>query len=607
MTELTYPKTQQLSDLDKLAQMLTCSRSAFTPIFDNQAAKQPGSKRFNFIAMGLGTNQTKQAFLNALHEAHQNKWLKELWEQLISAGFVDTTSKSSVVLQQLTGKSPGFIDSRIMARGMIKCLKQICLIEIDYKGTKSSGSGFLVGPNAVITCGHVVRCLLNDKDKHGVKKDSHKSIKVRFDHMTGSSEPLICSLLESDWLLDYSPPHPDETDRLGRGTLDRLVSEQKLDGYLDYAVLGLATSPGCERGVVDLQTQTDTPHKGETWWILQHPEAFTQQVATGKFEGYRTDEEQRLLYSIDTLPGSSGGLVVNSEFQCVGLHQGAIKDSDVNGSRLNTGIAVGAILGKLKRDVLNPDPSEMPLFRRANDAGPIIGRENCRKWILNGLSGPTRINYVYSRGSHNGTSFSYEIMQACLPDDENVLTRISTDDLPLEAAGTAAELLKRMGIDLEPVLPDPAIAETTATAWIKANLLPAFRQLFNNAAAEIVYWLIIDDIDSKPIPDSGVRLFLEALYADIETMPNLRIVLVGQDYKPPSANARLTCEEVVKEPERAEIEHYIRRRFVQANIEFFIGSGETKRLANLVERSGTLDIRQLDQYIQRKLDPVFSN
>lgn len=610
MNDLDEPELQVLSndiqplvELEKLARFLNCSRKQFEVVFDQQAKKvSSDNSLFKVIALGC---KDKQAFIKAMQEAYDNNWLGDLWEQLISAEFVESSSDSYVVLQQFTGDTPDFIDGSLLTKGMIKCIKQVCLVEVKNDEKVHTGSGFLIGPNAIITSGHVISCLLDEHNQ--AKPESDDKVTVRFDHLTDSSKPLVCNLLKPCWLLDYSPAHPDESDKFGRRTIEGIVGERKLDGYLDYAVLALSTSPGFERGVIDLNIERDSLTEGERLWILQHPQAFEQQVAEGKFEKYGTDDDRRLLYSNDTSNGSSGGLVVDDQFQCVGLHQGAIEDSDENGSKLNTGIAIDAIRKKLKDDVLKPHPSAVPLFRRANDAGPIIGRENCRKWIHDSVDGVSRINYVYSSSRNKGTSFSYEIMQACLPDSEHVLTRVSTDDLGVEALETAEVLLKRMSLDNVDSLPDPVNADTASAAWIKDTLLPAFRQLFNSTAGEALHWLIINDIDKEPIADSGVRLFLDALYAKIESMPRLRIVLIGQDYKPPSANEKLAREEIVDDPYHQEIERYIQRRYVQRNIDFFSAGGETERLASLVERSGSRRIEELDEYIKTKFDPMINS
>ncbi len=595
-----------MSEFVEIATCLSCSRGEFITIFD-QTRKACGASSLPFmiIARGIGPEKTNMAFATALEDADEKDWFETLWKALGAAGYVSSSppEKAATTLQQMCSDRPGFIDTTNFSAGLLRRQKQICLIEIDNGVSK--GSGFLVGPNAVMTSGHVVMNLL-DADNYP-KADSHKRIKIKFDHLSNSETPKLCNVLKDQWLLDYSPPHTTETQQEGRVTADRTLIDTSLVSHLDFAIIGLASCIGNERGFVDLKEQSAPTTKGSRWLILQHPEAFEQQFAYGEFENYRENtNKQRVLYSIDTLPGSSGGLVVNSDFQFTALHQGAMPERDVAESKMNTGIAADAIREVVK-DVQTPDPSAVLQFRRSDDTGPIIGRVECQQWIHKGRQGKAKIINIHARRGTKGSSFSMEILRACLPESEHTLTLISASELGIEAINAATTILEKMGCDAASQLPDPANAETTSAAWIKATLMPVFKERLNHAPGAKLHWLVIDNMDSEPLPNSGVRLFLEALYADIEAMPEMRIVLIGLKKRPTSASAKLCLEEIVKSPKPEEIENYICMRYVENQIDWYHQGGETGRLARLVDRTSSSDIESLDDHIKQNVDPMIMN
>lgn len=595
-----------MSEFDDLAASLSCSRSEFEIIF-NQSRTVSGtdSLPFMFVARGIGPDKTQTAFATALKYANKKDWLSVLWKDLVAAGYVtDSLPEESVTqLQQLCGERPGFFDTAVFSAGMVRRQKQVCLVVVDDGASK--GSGFLVGPNAVITSGHVVKNLLNSDNQP--LTETHKRIKIKFDHLSNDETPVLCNVLKDSWLLDYSPPHISETGQANRVTNGAKLIDSSLVDHLDFAVLGLASCPGNERGFVNLKQKPATPIKGASWLILQHPEAFEQQFDYGDFEGFREKtDQQRVLYSINTLPGSSGGLVVDNDFNFAALHQGAIPELDVNDSKMNTGIAAEAIRQVVK-DVQTPDSSAVLQFRRSGDTGPIIGREDCQRWIHKSRLGNPRIVHVYTRSGTKGSSFSIDIMRACLPESEHSITSVSAGELGIEAITAAKMILDKLGINDSTQLPDPARVETTSPAWIKATLLPAFRERINQSTAAKMHWLVIDNIDSEPLPDSGVRLFLEALYANIESMPELRIVLIGLKQRPVSAAARLTQEEVINIPNAEEIERYICMRYVENQIDWYHQGGETNRLARLLDRTSDSDIVELDKHVMNNVDPMIKN
>lgn len=88
------------------------------------------------------------------------------------------------------------------------------------------------------------------------------------------------------------------------------------NGDADYAILRLANDPGDTFGWTRLQHVDPLP--GERLAVIQHPGGGLKQVHTGPLSDH-LDHYVRYLY-IDTLPGSDGAGVIDSEGYLIGVH-----------------------------------------------------------------------------------------------------------------------------------------------------------------------------------------------------------------------------------------------------------------------------------------------
>jgi hypothetical protein len=190
----------------------------------------------------------------------------------------------------------------------------VCLIE----GPVKSGTGVLIAADRVLTCFHVVKEL---EATSGLSKH----VAVRFDYKT--DEPGIetstgrAYTLASTWLLGKSPVEA-----------------------LDFAVLQLAEPagedevvglPGTKRGWV---TPIDAGFEvGAPIFIMQHPASTMMKISGGAI---RTMELKppRIVYTANTLPGSSGAPCFSHGWDLIALHQAG------DAAIANKGIPCSAIL-----------------------------------------------------------------------------------------------------------------------------------------------------------------------------------------------------------------------------------------------------------------------
>lgn len=248
---------------------------------------------------------------------------------------------TSTVLEALVDRDAGFGDFRSWLEKASALERQVCRVEIDQK---PSGTGFLVGPNLVLTNQHVVR---------GVGPDQGGRVRVRFD-MVAPGRAGVVHALAKDWLRDSSPPSNSD--------IDPRIRTAPTGEELDYALLCTESDVGEE--VVDGRRrgwQTLTPNAPPATprgmlVIVQHPNGEHLQFAFDP-QAILEVREFRLRYRTNTLPGSSGSPCFDLRWGLLALHHSGHTDFK---PAWNQGIPIGAIARLLaQRHRLPPGASEL--------------------------------------------------------------------------------------------------------------------------------------------------------------------------------------------------------------------------------------------------------
>lgn len=224
---------------------------------------------------------------------------------------------------------------------------QVCRVE--FPPGKGTGTGFLVGPDLIMTSYHVIEDLA---DGTVAPQDA----RLRFDYRRADRGVQVFEgnafSLADDWLVASRPPSP----------ADEIADLLPAPDELDFALLRVRGDPGEQR--VGFATQLPEAPKrgwvraaqlesagfaaGHTLFLLQHPDGDPLKLAFGQSDGLNANQT-RLRYRVNTEHGSSGSPCLNASLEVVGLHNAGDPSSV---PRFNVAVPVAAIKDQLAGSVV---------------------------------------------------------------------------------------------------------------------------------------------------------------------------------------------------------------------------------------------------------------
>ncbi len=257
----------------------------------------------------------------AVHERRpKNKQITEVAEALgltITGPRLDNPTGSP--LEEIVRANAAFITPAILYERLPILEGQVCRVEVPGGG----GTGFLVGPDLVLTNDHVINRVRQGQARW-------QDVRCRFDWkqtLDGSPVALkketLVGLDAANWLVSRQPPSQYDWDpNLG----DALPEE------MDYALLRLAEPIGDSpvggdtaddraqpRGWIDTHTVPPPLTSGNQIFMLQHPKGEPLRLSIGTVTGFNTSGT-RLRYDANSKDGSSGAPCFNADLQLVALH-----------------------------------------------------------------------------------------------------------------------------------------------------------------------------------------------------------------------------------------------------------------------------------------------
>jgi V8-like Glu-specific endopeptidase len=247
-------------------------------------------------------------------------------------------------LELIVNSEDNFIDIDMLA-GAIYTAQAVGRIEMP-RG-RAHGTGFLVGPDLMLTNYHVFK-----------SKDVLESAVVRFDYHANADGATTQGRIY-EFQPDFYVGSPDtELDFALVRIKGEPLAERKLQpgdeglGYLELL------RRGRHRGYLLLAPRQIVQHERVN--IIQHPNGNPQKVVLTQNYVLANMTADRVHYLADTMPGSSGSPVLNRYWEVVALHHsgGAHPPQKANNNlqkvlkglyKFNEGIPMRAILPKIER------------------------------------------------------------------------------------------------------------------------------------------------------------------------------------------------------------------------------------------------------------------
>lgn len=373
----------------------------------------------------------------------------------------------------------------------------LCVIVADLPEGTRCGTGFLVGPDTVLTAFHTVKDHVVKVEGGGqqgegelcVMQPAPGTLHALFDHVQGGpiqqlanvGRGILCVPFAQEWLLaacedlarDGLDPDPDPL------TPDELALRQ---ARLDFVLVRLAepvgaqarnaTIGGTRRRWMQLQPVSTPLAHQDRIIIPQHPGGHPLRIDFGRVSGpftQRDGSNTRIRYDTETSPGTSGAPCFNQNFQLVGLHNAELRRS--GRTEANQAIRLERIIAQLQAhpraaSVLQaapPPPGSMMWSASPDPDKPrvVIGRTRLSAWIAAAATEapPNRAQRIYAAEGKNqstrntsgfGKSFSIEILKAARSGMAEHIVVLGTDEALLPA--NAPDVLLAIAIQLQ--IPD---------------------------------------------------------------------------------------------------------------------------------------------------------
>ena len=494
------------------------------------------------------------------------------------ANLLFTKQEATAELQRKTSSDVIFARPQDLASYVAQAEIRICRIMAKPAvGEAELGTGFLIGPSCVLTNWHVVEKLtapkLAETEQLVVEFDflQEKSTRPRIENqfvahknwlvaksMTGSTEPvnaaqhrkLEAGTVVEDWWMD---------DAIRRAWCDRL------DNSLDFAVIRLEGSPGARRAQFNLWPEgapaTSAPTSAECF-VLHHANAQGQAMNTGRTYA-RLAHGTRLFHSASTERGSSGAMLFDvSSGRPIGLHYLGLGSPVAAGTEpvvpeciVNVAVSLEAIAAEIERQGQRQAialASELMFHTGCLDNGdPVFGRRDILANLTEMRTGARQILWIIVPNASNGPinygrSYTTRIIESLFPQPASLHIKIDAADIPSDAQTLVRLLAERVVNDsaAADTLEVPA-KETAAEAYDKV-LFEYFADLVLRYRRENTIWLVLDDLDVHDLPDTDSRRFLDRLYAQIATIPQLRIVLIGLKFQLQSIDEKRLAKNTIE-------------------------------------------------------------
>jgi hypothetical protein len=266
----------------------------------------------------------------ALRSRPEDPALRALTEGVAPVKSADQAAPLGEALEAQVARRSALIDFGRFLTRLRQVEQRTCLIRTPEK----LGTGFLVGPDALLTNYHVVEGLLKGRY-------DFSQVECRFDYNSGSAESHRVALSGSS--LSHAP----------FGLSDLTGTGEPAAGELDYALLPLGSPIGEARGWYRLDPLPRIVALNDFVFVCQHANGTELQLAFGEVVEF-PGKASRLRYDTTTAGGASGSPCLTPELELVGLHHAADPDGH---PRYNQAVPIWLIAAHASKAGVAPAPA----------------------------------------------------------------------------------------------------------------------------------------------------------------------------------------------------------------------------------------------------------
>jgi len=472
-------------------------------------------------------------------------------------------------LQALINKYEPFINVDDFNRMLPRLQGVVCAVAVD---SRLRGTGFLIGPDLVMTNFHVLLEGLQATDTGAVElRNPRLKIQCVFDYRREPPPDLTAAnanKTSGSVIVDAADLVYASVRLPGDGLQQHLNGDASR--MLDYAVIRLSQAIGgkpSRSGGGPVRGWLKLPDTGRDYLrerriiVFQHPDGAAQQMDIGALVQLDSSST-RVWYSVNTAKGSSGGAAVAPDGELLALHNAAVKCPPAPvGVNLNQGIRIDLIADHLMSNVQGWQlPGDATLESQEfwsltddlDNPRPIIGRRLFREHVTR-LMGTPRERALTVVGDYGTFArFSVALLQRILG-NHVVIARFSPTNMQtIPPDQFVRVLLDQLGISSDPEDSMPAAPPTeTRERWLAIDL-PSWvaRQLARHAATqpgELASWVVIDvtlPAGEAVIWQAGLRDLVMALVgardaATFVDIPQLRWLFLSSSPMPLGTLPRL--------------------------------------------------------------------
>lgn len=224
-------------------------------------------------------------------------------------------------LEDVIQKNARFINPAVFREKLPLLEGRVCWVDVPGGG----GTGFLVGPDLVLTNQHVIRPLVETPPRA-----RWQDVTCRFDYKQDITGTPLDKKNWAEVKLDTATPieHQREPSRFDfhptLGDADPSETDSALLRLVEPVgdlPVGPATADtrAALRGWIDAATASPPLAEGNQVFILQHPRGDPLQLSVGTVTAFN-QRGTRVRYDANSKDGSSGSPVFNADLQLVALH-----------------------------------------------------------------------------------------------------------------------------------------------------------------------------------------------------------------------------------------------------------------------------------------------